>query len=103
MIADGYLEQALDALRDRAATRDADDGERSMAKTVDAFNTIYGTELSEEMGWQFMVLLKMVRGSQGGFLGDDYVDQAGYSALAGEAAATTRSGGCQTPSHDGDI
>ena len=89
MDADGYLEQAADQIRDRAPDRDSDDGKRTMAATVAAFNAIYGTELSEEMGWQFMVLLKMVRGSQGSFRADDYVDQAGYSALAGEAAGQT--------------
>lgn len=90
MKADGYLQQALNALTDRASTRDAADGERSMDKTVAAFNTIFGKDLTEEQGWQFMALLKIVRGSQGGYRSDDYIDQAGYSALAGEAAAKER-------------
>ena len=92
MNADDHLQAGLDALTDRAATRDATDtGERSMAKTVAAFNTIYGKDLTEEQGWQFMALLKIVRGSQGGFRDDDYTDQAAYAALAGEAAEKERS------------
>lgn len=81
---------AATALKDRARTRDAADGERSMAKTVAAFNAVFGTDLSEEQGWQFMVILKMVRGSQGEAIADDYTDEAGYAALAGEAAGKER-------------
>lgn len=85
--ANDHLTLASEALSNRASARDTPDGERSMQRTVDAFNAIYDTELTETQGWQFMVLLKAVRGSQGSFLADDYVDQVGYAALAGESAA----------------
>ena len=89
MRAPKILGRAAQHMEDRAALRDAD-GERSMGKTVLAFNAIYDTTLSEEMGWQFMVLLKVVRGAQGQLCTDDYEDEAAYSALAGEAAAKER-------------
>ena len=93
MKADAHLDTAAQTLRDRAVTRDAPDGERSMAATVTAFNAIFGTELTEEMGWQFMAILKIRRGSQGIYVADDYTDQAAYSALAGEAAERERATG----------
>ena len=39
-------------------------GERSMASTVKAFNALTGHNLTESEGWEFMVLLKLVRGRQ---------------------------------------
>jgi len=80
------LAQAKAEQENRAKFYDAPSGERSMAKTVAAFNAMYGTALTEVQGWQFMVLLKMVRASQGSARTDNHVDQTSYSALAGEAA-----------------
>ncbi len=79
------LKAGVKAILNRAQVRDVNN-ERSMRKTVNAFNAMYNTELTEVQGWQFMVLLKMCRASQGNFRMDDYEDQASYSALAGEAA-----------------
>lgn len=84
------LEKGIKHERDRAATRDAPDGERSMRKTVQMFNILYGLDLSEEQGWAFMVLLKQARGSQGQFNVDDYEDMAAYAALQGEAGYKER-------------
>jgi hypothetical protein len=81
------LEQAVVEMRDRAATYDKPEGERSMSATVVAFNAITGHELTEQHGWQFMELLKMVRSNQGAYRADSFVDGAAYAALAGEAAA----------------
>jgi len=80
------LQAGSQHMSDRAALRDSPCGERSMRSTVDAFNAIYGTEMTEAQGWQFMVLLKVVRSSQGELCLDDYEDEAAYAALAGEAA-----------------
>lgn len=88
-----FLEAGAGHLKDRAEIYDKDgdyDGERSMGKTVAMFNALYGTDISEEQGWQFMAILKMVRSAQGGYKGDNYEDQAAYAALAGETAARTR-------------
>ena len=85
-----FLEAAANHMRNRAKQRDSQGGERSMAKTVAAFNTIYGQQLTEEQGWQFMVLLKMTRSAHGIYVQDDYEDGAAYFALAGETASRGR-------------
>lgn len=74
-------------IEDRAASRDLPEGERSMARAVKAFNAMFGKDLTEVQGWQFMGLLKMSRSAAGAHNPDDYEDAAAYAALAGEAAA----------------
>jgi hypothetical protein len=88
--ADEILKRGADHIRDRAATRDQSNGERTMKQVVKAFNAIFGTKLTEEQGWQFMVLLKIVRGANGKVNIDDYEDEAAYAALAAEAAIKER-------------
>lgn len=83
--ASDILKISLDTLKDRAAQRDCTGtGERSMAATVATFNALTGLSLTEEQGWQFMLILKLVRGQQGEAREDDYVDLASYGALLGE-------------------
>jgi hypothetical protein len=82
-----FLEKALGHMKDRAATYDSEQGERSMGKTVAMFNALYGLELTEEQGWAFMCLLKLVRTSQGDFRADNYEDLAAYAGLMGESAS----------------
>lgn len=84
MKAEDILAKAAGHLADRAKTYDKPEGERSMRKTVDMFNVLTGGELTEEEGWMFMVLLKMVRSQQGEHRADNYEDGAAYFALAGE-------------------
>ena len=85
-------QQAIDTMRERGKTYDKDDKqeERSMGKTVAAFNAITGQNLSEEQGWLFMVMLKMARAQQGEYKHDNYLDGTAYFALAGEAASIER-------------
>lgn len=90
MKAHQILEAAAGHMRDRAATYDKPEGERSMGATVAAFNVITGHVLTEEQGWLFMQLLKAVRSQQGAYRADSYEDGAAYAALAGEAAARDR-------------
>lgn len=91
-----FLETAVKEMKDRAAQRDTNPnpqgtgGERSMAATIKAFNALTGHNLTESEGWEFMILLKLVRGRQGEFRMDDYVDAAAYSGLLGECASTTK-------------
>ncbi len=81
------LAMAAGHLRERAATRDQPGGERSMARTVAAFNALTGHTLSERDGWLFMATLKMARAcTTARGLDDDYEDLCAYGALAGEAA-----------------
>ena len=84
------LTAALGHMEDRAKTYDAPGGERSMGKTVAAFNAITGLVLTEEQGWLFMEILKQVRSQQGDYRADNYEDMVAYAALRGECAARER-------------
>lgn len=86
MKAHEFLERGVQHMKDRAALRDSPEGERSMGRTVAAFNAMFGTDLTEVQGWQFMELLKMSRSTQGEFHADDHEDGAAFAGLAGEAA-----------------
>lgn len=62
--------------------------ERSMTAIVAAFNAIYPRNpLTVHMGWQFMSLVKMVRGATKPHA-DSALDQVAYAALAAEEVAT---------------
>jgi uncharacterized membrane protein len=83
-----FLEQAAKHMRDRAATYDKPEGERSMANTVAAFNTITGHSLTEAEGWLLMQILKDVRQwSNEAFHQDSAEDCIAYAALKAEALA----------------
>lgn len=90
----GILQAGIDHMRDRAVTYDAQQGERSVGKVVAMFNTLIAEKLkeplSEEDGWNFMELLKLVRSKQGEFKADSYEDRAAYAGLAAEAAFRDR-------------
>lgn len=61
--------------------------ERSMTAIVAAFNAIYPRNpLTVHMGWQFMSLVKMVRGATKPHA-DSALDQVAYAALAAEEVA----------------
>lgn len=62
--------------------------ERSMTAIVAAFNAIYPVHLTVHMGWQFMALVKMVRGATKPHA-DSALDQVAYAALAAEEVATS--------------
>lgn len=85
--AKAILEEGISVMKDRAATYDKAQGERSMRATVEAFNALTGLNMSEEQGWLFMVCLKASRSQQGVFKEDNYVDGAAYFGLYGECAS----------------
>ncbi|HCJ6328426.1 TPA: hypothetical protein NU805_000676 [Acinetobacter baumannii] len=85
--APGFLIAAGQHMKDRAATYDSPQGERSMETTVKAFNNLKGTNISVKDGWDFMLLLKMVRSDQGDFKADNFEDMVAYAALSGEQAS----------------
>lgn len=89
MKAHEILEAGIGHMKDRAATYDKPDGERSMGATVSAFEAVTGVRMTEEQGWLFMALLKAVRSQHGAYRADSYEDGAAYFALAGEAAANS--------------
>ncbi len=90
MTASDFLLAAMNHLGDRASTYDNPTGERSMGRTVEAFNAITGHKLTEEHGWLFMCLLKQVRSQQGKYKSDNYEDLTAYASLMGECAAKVR-------------
>lgn len=85
-------QSAISTMVQRGKTYDKDDKqeERSMGKTVAAFNALTGHSLTEEQGWLFMVTLKMARAQQGHYKDDNYLDGTAYFALAGGAASVER-------------
>lgn len=86
MTAPQLLEKAASHMRDRAATYDSPEGERSMAKTVAAFNAITGRDLTETEGWLLLQVLKDVRLFQSpGYHADSAEDGIAYSALKAES------------------
>ena len=80
------LDAAAGHMRDRAATYDKPEGERSMARAVQAFNAITGHELTTAEGWEFMAVLKQVRVFQNPDKPhrDSLEDLTAYSALLAE-------------------
>lgn len=88
--AQDLLDAAAAHMEDRARTYDAPDGERSMGAAVSAFNAITGHQLTEEQGWLFQEVLKLVRSQQGAYRSDNYEDAVAYAALRGECAARER-------------
>lgn len=81
------LDAAACHMRDRAATYDKPNGERSMEQTVDIFNRFHGTALSETQGWHFMQILKDVRlfSNTSAPHRDSIDDGVAYAALKGES------------------
>lgn len=88
--AHSICQAAMGHMDDRATTYDQKGGERSMGKTVTAFNALTGHSLTEEQGWLLMELLKCARSQQGNYRADNYEDATAYAALRGEAAAHER-------------
>ena len=83
-----FLAQAGAIMAQRAKDYDQPGGERSMDKTIAAFNIITGRDLSEADGWLIMEILKNVRQwSAPGFHRDSAEDGVSYSALKAEALA----------------
>lgn len=86
--APGFLLRAAAIMEERGNTYDQKGGERSMGKTVQAFNAITGHRLSEADGWLLMECLKNVRQWQRPeFHQDSADDGVAYSALKAEALA----------------
>ena len=89
--APAILQRSIEDIGGRASERDTE-AERSMARTVKAFNVMFNKDLTETEGWQFMELLKMSRSVGGNVREDDYRDGAAYAALAGESALAASQG-----------
>lgn len=83
-----FLHRAATIMEERGKQYDKPGGERSMGKTVAAFNAITGRDLSEAEGWLMLETLKNVRlWQKPGFHQDSADDGVAYSALKAEAKA----------------
>ena len=80
------LQNALCLLAERGKQYDSPSGERSMGRTIAAFNAITGRNLSEAEGMLLLAILKMVRDRQTekGHV-DSCEDLIAYCALYAEA------------------
>lgn len=86
------LQRAWELMKERAATYDKPDGERSMAAAVAALNAVLGREaLTESEGWLLMQLVKEVRDrSKAVAHRDSLEDGIAYAALKAEARLAGR-------------
>lgn len=82
-----FLQAAVDVQAERGKQYDSPEGERSMGRTVQAFNAITGRDLTEAEGWLLLQVLKDVRQWQnpGQFHLDSALDCVAYASLKGEA------------------
>ena len=86
MKAPDILKKSAQHMLDRATTYDKPEGERSMAKTVQAFNAITGRDITTAEGWLMLAVLKQVRALQnpGKPHVDSLEDGPAYLALMAE-------------------
>lgn len=85
------LGRAARHMHDRAATYDKPEGERSMGRTVAAFNAVTGAALTESDGWLFLALVKQVRlFTRAEYHADSAEDGIAYLALLAEARSAGR-------------
>ena len=86
MKAQEILAKATQHMDNRAVTYDKPEGERSMVKTVAAFNIITGNTLTESEGWLLLQILKDVRDRQRAAPHQDSLEDCiAYAALKAEA------------------
>ena len=86
-----FLRRAAELMEERGRQYDAPEGERSMERTVAAFNSITGQDLTESEGWLLMQILKDVRQWQReDYHADSAEDCIAYSALKAESLARTK-------------
>lgn len=87
MKATDFLKAAIDTQAERGKQYDSPEGERSMGRTVQAFNAITGRDLTEAEGWLLLQVLKDVRQWQNPdkYHHDSALDGVAYASLKAEA------------------
>ena len=97
--AEQLLRKAGEIMAERGKQYDStgQNRERSMGRIVAAFNCLYGTSMTEQQGWYFMLLVKLARQETKPHA-DSMEDAIAYAALAGEAGFT-QLGAMPTPQH----
>lgn len=88
-----FLQAAIDVQVERDKQYDQPTGERSMGRTVVAFNAVTGRDLTEAEGWLLLQLLKDVRQWQNPdqYHHDSALDSVAYASLKAEALHAGRS------------
>lgn len=82
--ASDFLQEARDSISEHGKQYDPSSSDRSMSKTVAAFNVITGQNLTEAEGWLFMSVLKTVSQFQNNPHLDSSQDGVVYAALLAE-------------------
>jgi hypothetical protein len=102
MKAQDFLRNGADLLEERGKQYDQPGGERSMGKTVRAFNAITGRDLTEPEGWLLLQVLKDVRQWQNPdkYHADSAEDCVSYAALKAEALAEQQHTAAYADPHD---
>lgn len=97
--AEQLLRKAEEIMAERGKQYDStgQNRERSMGRIVAAFNCLYGTSMTEQQGWYFMLLVKLARQEVKPHA-DSMEDAIAYAALAGEAGFM-QLGAMPTPQH----
>ena len=87
MKATEFLQAAIDTQAERGKQYDSPEGERSMGRTVQAFNAVTGRDLTEAEGWLLLQVLKDVRQWQNPdkYHHDSALDGVAYASLKAEA------------------
>lgn len=82
-----FLQSAIDVQAERGKQYDSPEGERSMGRTMAAFNAITGRDLAEAEGWLLLQILKDVRQWQNPeqYHHDSALDGVAYASLKAEA------------------
>ena len=81
-----YLRESISIQNERSVDYDSEDGERSMGKTIIAFNAITGYDLTEPEGWLLLQLLKDTRQWTSPTIHEDSaLDCVSYAALKAES------------------
>ena len=87
-----FLKGALAVQEERAKEYEIESGEeRSVEQLVNAFNAITRHKLTEQDGWLFLTLLKMVRAwNADNYHHDSALDMVSYSSLTAEALSRNK-------------
>lgn len=103
MKATEFLQAAIDTQAERGKQYDSPEGERSMGRTVQAFNAITGRDLTEAEGWLLLQVLKDVRQWQNPdkYHHDSALDGVAYASLKAEALSGDYSAPAQATMPEG--
>lgn len=89
-----FIREVESVQSERSREYEQEGGERSVEQIVKAFNSITRKNLTEEEGWLFLTLLKMVRAwNTSEYHHDSALDMVSYASLTAEALFRNKKGG----------